>query len=308
MNIFVILEKIGAIFLLVLIGYIFGKAAKPSEAARGTLSKLVLNIAVPASILAGVDAVDYGTIRADMFTLMLVSAGITLLTLTASFALARLLEPKNRMDRAVLQAAFYFNNFGFIGWPVCYMLLGAQGLLYAVLYSMPLHLLLYGLTPVLLRRAQKNTRLFDKSMLINIPLYATIAAMVLLTAEIRLPVFMTSLLDMLGAMQTPLAMMVIGMILATARIADMMSGLKLYGFCLARLVVLPVLAFFALKALGFAGVMLAVPVLITAMPAGAMSVVLVQRSGLDAVYASRLVIVSTLVSVLTITLISMLVL
>jgi predicted permease len=187
------------------------------------------------------------------------------------------------------------------------MLLGETGLLYAVLFSMPLHLLIYGLTPLLLSRANKQTRLFDKKMLINLPFFATVVALALMIGKVQLPSFMTDLLDMVGSTQTPLAMLIIGMILATVKLADVMSGFKVYGFSAIRLGLFPVLAFFALKMLGFTGLLLSVPVLITAMPAGAMTVVLVQRSGLDDVYASRLVVVSTLLSLITIPLISLLV-
>lgn len=307
MSILIILEKIGAVFLLVLIGYIFGRIVKPAEQARGLLSALVLNISVPASILAGTADADFNAIKGDMLLLIAISVGITLVTLLLSFPLSRLLEPKDALKRAVTQAAMYFHNYGFLGWPVCYMLLGTTGLLYAVLFSLPLNMLLYGITPMLLSRVQPGVRLFDKHMLINLPFYATLAALALLFAKVQLPGFMANLLNMLGSTQTPLAMMVVGMLLATVRLADVMHGVKVYGFSAIRIGLLPLLAFGVLKALGFSGLLLSVPVLITAMPAGAMSVVLVQRSGLDAVYASRLVVVSTLFSVITIPVMALLV-
>ncbi len=307
MDFIVILEKVGAVLLLILIGYIFGRIAKPSEQARGLLASLVLNISVPASILSGVNDADFDAIKSDMLVLIIASVCITLVTLLLSFPVSRLLEPKERRNRAVVQATMFFHNFGFLGWPVCYMLLGAKGLLYAMLFSMPLNVLLYGLTPVLLGRAEPGARLFDKRMLLNVPFYATVAALGLLIGRVHLPDFLTTMMGMLGALQTPLSMMVIGMILASARLADMMRGVKVYGYSVVRLALLPLLAFAALKALGMTGLLLSVPVIITAMPAAAMSVVLVERSGLDAVYASRIVVVSTLISVVTIPLFALLV-
>ena len=307
MDFIVILEKVGAVLLLILIGYIFGRIAKPSEQARGLLASLVLNISVPASILSGVNDADFDAIKSDMLVLIIASVCITLVTLLLSFPVSRLLEPKERRNRAVVQATMFFHNFGFLGWPVCYMLLGAKGLLYAMLFSMPLNVLLYGLTPVLLGRAEPGARLFDKRMLLNVPFYATVAALGLLIGRVHLPDFLTTMMGMLGALQTPLSMMVIGMILASARLADMMRGVKVYGYSVVRLALLPLLAFAALKALGMTGLLLSVPVIITAMPAAAMSVVLVERSGLDAVYASRIVVVSTLISVVSIPLIALLV-
>lgn len=308
MDFFLILEKIGSVFLLMLVGYVFAKLIRPTEQARGLLAMLVLNISVPASMLASINDVDFDALKGDIAALMLISTGIALVTLALCFPFSRLLEPKDRARRVVVQAALFFHNFGFLGWPVCYMLLGDKGLLYAILCSIPLNVLMYGLTPVLLGRANKDARIFDKKVLINLPVYAALAALILMACGVKLPSVAASVFGMLGATQTPLAMMIVGMMLATIRVADMVSGWKPYVFSVIRLGLFPLIVFAALKWLGIFGLLLSVPVLMTVMPAATMSAVMVQRAGLDAVYASRLVTVSTLLSLAAIPLVSLLVL
>ena len=309
MDFFLVLEKIGVIFLMILVGYVFAKLVRPTEQARGTLASLVLNISVPASILSSVDDVDFATMKGDILALVLIALGISLVTLVLCLPLSRLMEPKDRGRRAVVQAALYFPNFGFLGWPVCYMLLGSTGLLYAMLFSMPLNVAMYGLTPVLLSRGSgENRAAFDKKLLINLPVYAAVVALALMAGGVKFPEFAVTLLDMLGATQTPLAMIIVGMILATVRLSDVISGWRPYAVSVVRLGLFPLLAFAALKWFGFSGLLLSVPVLLTVMPSATMDVVLTQRAGLDDVYASRLVVVSTLLSLLAIPLVSLLVL
>jgi len=308
MDFFVILERIGSVFLLMLVGYVFAKLAKPTEQARGLLGALVINVSVPASMLASVNNVDFDALKGDIAVLMLISAAIALVTLALCLPLSRLLESKDRARRAVVQGALFFHNFVFLGWPVCRMLLGEQGLLYAMLCSIPLNLLMYGLTPVLLSRASRDARVFDKKMLINLPVYAALTALTLMACGVKLPSEVANVFGMLGDTQTPLAMMIVGMMLADARPVDVVSGWKPYAFSAIRLGLFPLIAFAALKWLGFSGLLLSVPVLLTVMPSATMSAVLAQRAGLDAVYASRLVVVSTLLSMAAIPLVSLLVL
>ena len=308
MDFFLVLEKIGVIFLMILVGYVFAKLVRPTEQARGTLASLVLNISVPASILSSVDDVDFAAMKNDILALVLIALGISLVTLVLCLPLSRLMESKDRGRRAVVQAALYFPNFGFLGWPVCYMLLGSTGLLYAMLFSMPLNVMMYGLTPVLLSRGSGKAQRFDKKVLINLPVYAAVVALALMAGGVKLPTYAVSLLDMLGATQTPLAMIIVGMILATIRLSDVISGWRPYAVSVIRLGVFPLLAFAALKWFGFSGLLLSVPVLLTVMPSATMDVVLAQRAGLDDVYASRLVVVSTLLSLPAIPLVSLLVL
>jgi len=306
MNIWLVFEKVSVIFGLVLLGFVYGKLTRQKD--PSAISKLVLNISVPASILSSITTADYNEIRNDLLLLVIISVSITAVTLLISFALTRIAGMKDPAEKAVYRSALFFNNYGFMGWPICQLLLGPKGFLYATLYAIPLHLLSYGITPALMRASGERKNPFDKSILINIPFYATAAGLAVLMSGLKLPEELTNFLSMLGVTQTPLSMLVIGMILAGAKLKEVVAGAKPYIFSMIRLLLLPAAAFMVLRAIGFSGLLLSVPVIITAMPTGAMTVVLAQRHESDPIQMSRLVVVSTLLSVATIPVISMLIL
>lgn len=81
-----------------------------------------------------------------------------------------------------------------MGWPICRVLLGAQGFLYAALYSIPIHLLSYSITPALIKPEGDNKKVFDKSMLINVPFCATVKGLIILMSGFRLPESVTGFL------------------------------------------------------------------------------------------------------------------
>lgn len=307
MSIWLLLEKISIIFALIALGFIYGKVTKSTSEHTDMIAKLLLNVLVPGSILSSITSTSYETIKADLPVLLMISTVITVATLLLSFLLRPILRLKTAGQNAVYQSALFFNNYGFLGWPICQVLFGAQGLLYAALYAMPINLLVYSITPVIMNRAGTSAKFFDKSVLVNLPVYATVIGLGLLISGVKLPPFVADLSGMVGATQTPLSMIVVGMILATANLKEIVKGVRPYLYSVLRLLILPVAAFLVLRAAGLSGLMLSVPVIITAMPTGTMVVVLAKKHHTDALLASRLIIISTLLSVITIPLISMLV-
>lgn len=306
MNIWLVMEKVGIIFALIVLGYVYSKFSKQKNSSA--ISKLVLNVSLPASILSSITTADYNAIRVDMPVLVLVSASITIATLLIAFAFTRILNLKKPVEKAIYRSALFFNNFGFMGWPICQVLLGPQGFLYAALYAIPIHLLVYAITPVLMSAAGDGKKTFDKSMLINLPFFATVASLVVMMSGLVLPTAVTDFFGMVGVTQTPLSMIVIGMILAGANLKEILVGVKPYIYSVLRLLILPLAAFFILRGIGLTGLLLSVPVIITSMPAGTMVVVFAQKQEVDPLLASRLIIISTLLSVITIPIITMLIL
>ena len=302
-----ILEKVSFIFVLIILGFVYCRITKGTQSDTNTLSKLVLNVSVPASIISSITSANYEAVKEDLPVLLLAATAISAVTLAVSFVLPPLLRVKTRAASAVYQSALFFNNYGFMGWPVCQLLFGDQGMLYAALYSIPLHLLFYTITPAMLNRGG-NGKLFDRKVLVNLPLYATIIGLMILMLRLQLPDYVAQLCSVVGATQTPLSMMIVGMILASANLKEIIVGVRPYLFSLLRLLVLPAAVYLVLESLGLSGLLLGVPVMITAMPTGAMVVVLAQKYRADTLLTSRLIIISTLLSILTVPIIAMLVL
>lgn len=304
MNIFFAFEKVAAIFLLIIIGFVFGKIVKEDN--TRLLSKLILNIAVPAIIILKISEADYEAVKQDIFALIAISACVFLASLIVGFIFTRAAAVRNKVEAAVYRSAFYNNNFGFLGWPVCAAFFGPMGFTYAVLYSIPMHLLIYTVTPILLCGEAKNG--FNFKLLANAPLIATIIGVALLLLKASLPAFVNGILEMAGATQTPLSMFLIGMILAGADLKKVFTGIKPLLYSFFRLLLIPIAVYFILKNIGVSGLVLGVSVVISAMPAGATVSVLTEKYNSDSVLAVQIVIVSTLLSLVTIPVISLLVL
>ena len=124
------------------LGYLGGEADQK-------VSKLLLNITMPAMIVAAVitgeELPELGTI------LSILEVGVVFYLLEAVFALVvpRFL-PGTQGQKGVWRYALAFPNVGFIGYPVAVALFGDGALFYAAILALPFNLLSYSLGPLLL--------------------------------------------------------------------------------------------------------------------------------------------------------------
>ena len=134
-----------------------------------------------------------------------------------------------------------------------------------------------------------------------------------LTADITTTVlgFVVEALTMLKNLVAPLSMVVIGIRLADMSFKGMLSDKHMYLFLAYRHVILPLIAVGIIKLLTLVGLTLhpavgAVTVILAAAPAASSATMFAEQYDCDAVYVSRLVTVSTIISIVTMPLILML--
>lgn len=101
-------------------------------------------------------------------------------------------------------------------------------------------------------------------------------------------------------MTTPLAMLIVGSLLANLKLKEVFAEPSIYYATLLRLIILPLLTMGIMRLLGSGGLVLQVMVTIMAMPAATTTVILAEKYGGNPEYASRIVFISTIISMITI--------
>ena len=308
------LNQIFILFLLILVGYVSKKFRVISNDMNRDVSKLVTSVALPALIISSLSSYSF-TQEA------LVKSGVLVMISCAAYALSILIAtvaPKwlkiEGTTRDLFQFITVFSNVGFMGYPVVNAIYGEQGVFYAAIYNLPFNAVLwtYGVM-VLSRPLMKNKAAvldnrgsIDLKLLVNPGLISVFIGFGLFVTSTRLPAPIFSAFQLVGNTSTPLSMIFIGSILADTKIRETFSNGKILIASSLRLLVIPLLVAGALKLLGFQGMMVGIPVLITAMPAAANCAIMSTRYGNDYHLASQAVFVSTVLSMITIPVIAML--
>ena len=120
----------------------------------------------------------------------------------------------------------------------------------------------------------------------------------LMLTQLPLPGMVQSTVNSLADCNTALSMMVVGMILADLKLREMVD-VPVMVYSAVRLILIPVLVLIPCRLLGLDEMVTGVSVLLAAMPAGATTSILAAKYDADAGFATKMIIMSTLASVIT---------
>ena len=286
------------LFLVALVGTASRKLGYLNDETIKGVTKLVVNITVPCLMIANMQRpFDAQVLKNFLITLGLSSAFILLSILAGLMLFSR----RDQKRRAALANLLGFSNCGFMGYPII-LAVNPDWMIYAVAYNVSYTLITWTLG-VSLYRGLKNLSL--KKALLNPNVIAALTGFALFCLNITLPQIPAELLSMLGGLTTPLTMLLIGTRMVGLRMRDF-KDVDYHLSAFMRLVVLPVLVFLAMKVIPAAPQVASTLLLLTAMPCATVSAMQAELYDGDAVFASRAIAYSTLLSVLTVPVLSML--
>ena len=320
-----LIYNVALLFIMMLPGFIMKKCKLCDDRFGKGLSNLVLYIAQPAlTFIAYLRPYDHKIMINALYVF-----GFSVV-LHALFALAAMLCFKKAPDgmKRMLRFATIFSNVAFMGIPLISAVLedsypGAT--VYALLYSVTFNIFLWSLGAWICTNGKdvnKNTvddYTDHKNTVSIIPALihpTTIASAIgliffIFPIEGYVPDLANEAFDMLRGLVAPLSMVVIGLRLADMSFKGMGKDKDMYVFIALRHIILPLLTLGLVKLVGLIipldPAVEMVVVILAAAPAATSATMFAEKFDCDAVYVSRLVTVSTLVSIVTIPLLLLLV-
>lgn len=303
-----ILSQVLILFSLIVTGFSALKLKIITSSAVPNLISLILKITLPAMILDSMVNQAYSPqVLAASGSVLLISFAVYAVLILLAIPLGSALHCPPE-DRGVYRFVLSFSNVGFMGFPVVQAVFGKEALFYTAIYNLPFNLLSFTLGVIMLLRGHSGPafrldwRHFTSPVLVSI----VIGFLVFLTG-LHPPTVVSQILALTGSVTTPLSMILVGALLAQNRFRETFGQWRLYVVSALRLVVWPLVVYFALRLFVADPLLAAIPALITAMPAAANTALLATEHGANAKLASRAVFLSTLLSIVTLPLVAVLV-
>ena len=286
-------QQVLVMFLLILVGYLAVRARVLGAEARRSFSALLVNIVVPAMIVDSYLIPFDPDILANLVRTALVSTSALLIGLgIALLATRRMQSP----DRPILRFAITFSNAGYMGFPLIEALFGAEGLLYASIFNTFFNILIWTAGIALLDPGAKGANPVRE--LVKKPaLLAVALGLVLYLGRVPVPGLIAQPIGLLGGMNTPLSMLITGIIIATSDLKAVIRRGALWQTILLRMLAVPAAAVLLCLATGTGGMVGAVVILLEACPCAAITSVFAVQYRYDEQLAAGAVVVSTLLSI-----------
>ena len=297
-----VLQQVVVLVLMMAAGFIAAKAKVITEQGREVLTRIVLNISSPMIVISSFQ-MQY---ESELMKQIGIVAAFAFLSMPLFYLLGRAVWPKgDRERRSVLLQATVFTNCGFMGYPVMQSVMGDTGVVFASVYVMAFTVFTWTLGIYIYAGKLGSW----KQVVLQPGLIAVAVGLLFFVFGVKLPGWLGQAVSGLGSLNTPLAMLIVGALMAEGDFKTLFRDWTLFASAAARLAALPALALGALWlmwALGVPGMpavsspVISACVLLTAMPVAANVAIFASMYAVKPQYAAQTVLVSTLLSVATV--------
>ncbi|MBB5182135.1 AEC family transporter [Catenisphaera adipataccumulans] len=218
-----VLKSIFPIFAIILIGYLLQNSHWFDDSFAGNISKLIMKIALPASVFTSVISHLTASRLASFADGLLIGGTAVLISYLAAFVLAKIIKVK-RGRRGTFINTFANANTIFIGMPLNLALFGAAAETYFLIYYVINTVSTWAFGSFLItgdpleenRTTKKSSRKGAWKQILSPPLIAFLLAIILVLLNVQVPAPITTTTQYLGNLVTPLALIYIGIVLCNA--------------------------------------------------------------------------------------------
>lgn len=293
--------SIFGMFFIIVIGLIAAKRDIFSSEGNKKINALLLDVVSPTLIFTSYQTLYSASNLKNLLGVIILSFILMVMAIIISriFIKAKGDEKKYLVERM----AIMYTNCGNIGIPLMLALFGAEGVFLCTGFITTFNIILWSYGVMILKGS------INKKDILNIfkgpNMIAIIIGLIFYTTNIRLPQILMTPLKMIANMVTPLTMLVIGATLANSKIKELFFNKRVYFVVFIHNIIVPISAlllyhFILKKFLIVDSIVWLIAFIGISCPVGASAPMFAMKYKKDERYASNLLSVSTIFSILTI--------
>ncbi len=295
-------NQVAIMVIIIAIGFFCYKIKLLTDAGVKNMSDILLFVVTPCMLINAYQQ-DY---TSDMAKKFLLSAGMALVLHLVMITVVTLIFRRERSEelRKINIFSSIYSNCGFMGLPLLSAALGTEGVFLGSAY-LAVFSILYWTHGVFVFTGDKRSLIAKKAVL-NPGVLGVIVGLILFFCRIKLPSLIGTTVSGIAALNTPMAMLVIGAFLAKTRLKTALKRINVWLVSGLRLLLLPLAALLILKLFHIPSLVGMAILLQISCPCATVSSLFAVRYGYDPTYASEVISISTVLSLLTIPLIAFL--
>ncbi len=298
------IEGVLSLLLMGLVGYILARKGWFNKETSALLPKLVTYVSLPLFLLCNLIT----TFHRDDLIHMMYGVIVPMLSMMMCFVVSLVLGKLCKVNKrhiGIFHSTFVTSNSIFVGIPVNIALFGEESLPYTLLYFFANTLFFWTVGNYYISSDGEKHKAMLFSMetvkkVFSAPILGFLFAIFLIMLELSLPDFLLKTARYMGNMTTPLAIIFIGVILHGVDLKKIRLDKDILLVMLGRFVISPLSIVVITYFIPIPELMRKVFIIQASLPAMAQTVILASFYKADSEYATILVSLSTLASILTI--------
>lgn len=287
----IIVEQLLQMFIVVLFGFMLAKKEILNETTQQEIARMLTKFVVPLTLVL---AFQQPFERDKLIGLAWAFISAFLIFFTRILWAHIGFRKAGKIDRF----ATVFSNSVFVGIPIIFPILGYEGILYLSMYLIVSGTLQY--TYGIWSLSEGEEKITLKSTITNPGILGTATGLLLYVFQIQLPEVVFNGLDTIAGLSSPLGILLLGGYLARSQFKEVFFTWRNYWVITNRLIITPIIGFIVLWLLPINDpTILLTLAIVNCTPTAVNTAVFSQIYGGDYEYGARIVILSSIFSMLT---------
>ncbi|MDF2545934.1 MAG: permease [Anaerosolibacter sp.] len=299
MELSVILESVISLFIVILVGIYASKKNIITEKINKGLIDILIQIALPFMILSSFIYTYDNTIKSNVIKTFYYSMIAYIIMIIFSYLI---LLPIKNDKKTILHFANVFMNTGYVGFPILNSIYGTEGVVYGSIFNMFFVIFLWTYGIILFKGKLEKDELKAelRKILLNPSILAVCIGILIMIFDIQFSGAILSSIRSIGNITGPLSMIIIGVILSNTKIKKYLSDWTIYYGLTTKLIIIPAVMYLLSLLAKDTSKAINTVIIMTAMPASAMTAILAENFEKEKEYAAVVVSVTTLLSLITV--------
>ncbi len=294
-----VFSRIGIIFVILLVGALARWCKVLTKETTDGLCRIAIEVTLPFLFFYTLSTSLTRQLLFSILVLPLFAIALTLL----SYFISRLISfhlKLNFSQRCTFLFLGTFPNYGFLAIPLIFALFGQSGLVRIIVFNLGITFLYWTFGIAILTGSRvKGSRIFKN--LANNATLALVLGLIVGVSTFALPQFILEASRLIGNATIPLALIVVGSILAQRDLKKTISFKTIFALVFCRLILIPSLTLLFINIFdNLPKILGAIIVLQAAMPSASTTPILTRRFGGDSQLAASGVFFTTLFSIITV--------
>lgn len=305
----VLVNQLIQLFLIICIGYFVFRIGILNETVNKHINSLVINITMPLMIVSSVLSMTNRPDTSTVVSLFAVSIGFFLIMPVLSFIIVKIMLKTMHIVKArqgVYMFMLIFSNVGFMGMPILQAACGENGataVFYAAVLNIFFNLAVFTFGVIMIGYGNTVETTLKLKDLLSPGILCSVFAIIIYAFNIHFPSTIENVIDTVGDLTSPLAMILVGSTLASMKLKEVFNEWRIYIFATIKQFVLPILLYPVFRFCIGDDLLFNVMFIEFLMPVANIALMLATEYELDYKFVSKTIFISTLMSLVFIPLV-----
>lgn len=286
--------QVAILYLIVLIGFICDRAKIYTEKTAVATVDLLLYIIVPCMLITSFIEME---MTADTVKKFFISLGVAFATHFISIGLNLPFFRKKDDVNPIFKYASIYGNVGYMALPLAEAVLGAEGVFYCASGVIAFNIITF--THGAKVMAGDKFKLNVKRLILNPGVISVIIGLPLFLLQVNVPQIIAKPLDLVGSLNTPVAMLIFGTYLSRTDLKNMFTEKRIYLVAFLKLILMPFICLGIYRLCGITGTLLVASAITASVPCANNTFMFASKYERDTGVASKTVALVSFISIIT---------